>query len=83
MPSSIVDPYLKIQAALAADSVDEVRANAGDHGDAATPAGRRPAFKIGDGGCAADVGDRAGRCARQKFGTLSDADHRPTWTACT
>ena len=46
MPPSIVDPYLKIQTALFGDSLDEVKANAGNIATAATPLGA-PAFKIG------------------------------------
>jgi hypothetical protein len=71
MPASIVDPYLKIQTALAADSVDGVRANAGDLATAVTALGS-PAFKIAT---AATTLTSAGELddARQKFGTLSDA----------
>ena len=71
MPSSIVDPYLKIQTALYGDSVDEVRANAGSIATAASPLGA-PAFKIGTAAVqlssATELTD-----AREKFGTLSDA----------
>ena len=71
MPSSIVDPYLKIQTALYGDSLDEVRANAGNIATAASPLGA-PAFKIGTAAVqlssATELPD-----ARAKFGTLSDA----------
>ena len=71
MPSSIVDPYLKIQTALYGDSVDEVRANAGNLATAATPLGA-PAFKIGTAAVqlasATELAD-----ARERFGTLSNA----------
>jgi hypothetical protein len=71
MPAPIIDPYLKIQSALAADSVDNVRANAGDLATAATALGS-PAFKIAT---AAATLTSAGELddARQKFGLLSDA----------
>lgn len=45
MPSSVVDPYLKIQSALAQDSVEGLRANAGNLATAATALGA-PALKI-------------------------------------
>jgi hypothetical protein len=71
MPSSIVDPYLKIQTALAQDRVDEVRANAGEIATAATALGA-PAMKIDTAAVqlasASELKD-----ARQKFGVLSDA----------
>jgi hypothetical protein len=70
MPSSIVDPYLKIQTSLFGDSLDEVKANAGNIATAATPLGA-PAFKIGTTAlqlsAATELPD-----ARAKFGTLSD-----------
>jgi hypothetical protein len=46
MPSSIVEPYLKIQSALASDSIDEVKSSAGEIATASAPLGA-PAFKIG------------------------------------
>lgn len=71
MPSSIVDPYLKIQTALAQDRVDDIRANAGDIATAATALGA-PAMKIDTAAvqlaAAVELTD-----ARQKFGALSDA----------
>jgi len=71
MPSSVVDPYLKIQTALAEDRIDEVRANAGSVATAATALGA-PAMKIDTAAVqlasATELDD-----ARQKFGVLSDA----------
>jgi hypothetical protein len=71
MPSSIVGPYLKIQTALYNDSVDTVRANAGNIATAATALGS-PAFKIDT---AATQLTSAGELpdAREKFARLSDA----------
>lgn len=71
MPRSIVDPYLKIQAALADDSLDGVKANAGNIATAATALGA-PAMKIDTTAMqlasAAELED-----ARLKFGALSGA----------
>jgi len=71
MSRAVIDPYLKIQAALASDSMDEVKANAGNIATAATALGA-PAMKIDTAAIqlasAADIAD-----ARGKFGTLSDA----------
>ena len=71
MPRSVIDPYLKIQAALADDSMDGVKANAGNLATAATALGA-PAFKIDTTAVqlasAAEIGD-----ARDKFGALSEA----------
>lgn len=71
MPSSIVEPYLHIQAALAHDSIDHVRANAGHIATAASALGA-PAVKIDTAAVqlasATEIAD-----ARDKFGTLSDA----------
>ena len=71
MPSSIVDPYLKIQTALFNDSVDGVRANAGTIATAATALGA-PAVKIDT---AAAQLTSAGELpdAREKFARLSEA----------
>ena len=71
MPSSVVGPYLKIQTSLFNDSVDEVRANAGNIATAATALGA-PAFKIDT---AAAQLTSAGELpdAREKFARLSDA----------
>ena len=71
MSRAIVDPYLKIQTALADDSMDGVKANAGDIATAATALGA-PAMKIDTTALqlasAAEIGD-----ARAKFGALSEA----------
>src|SRR6185436_12728015 len=71
VPQSIVEPYLKISSALAADSIDGVRANAGDLATAATALGA-PAMKIDTSAvqlaAATEIAD-----ARDKFGALSDA----------
>ncbi len=71
MPLSIVEPYLRIHDALAMDSVDGVRQNAGELATAATALGS-PAMKIDTAAvslaAAGDLND-----ARSKFATLSDA----------
>ena len=71
MTPAIVDPYLKIQSALANDSVDELRANAGTIATAATALGA-PAMNIDTTALrlasAVDLDD-----ARTKFGALSEA----------
>jgi len=71
LPRNIVDPYLKIQVALADDSVDGVKANAGEIATAASALGA-PAMKIDTAALqlasAADLED-----ARVKFGALSTA----------
>ena len=71
MPSAIVDPYLKIQSALAEDSVEGVRANAGEIATASSALGA-PAMKIDTAAVqlasAAELED-----ARGKFATLSEA----------
>ena len=71
MSPAIVESYLKIQTALASDSVDGVRANAGNIATAATALGA-PAMRIDTAALqlasAADLPD-----ARTKFGSLSDA----------
>ena len=68
MPSTVVDPYLKIQSALAQDSVEGVRANAGQIATAATALGA-PAMKIDTAAVqlasATELED-----ARSKFATL-------------
>jgi len=71
MPSSIVDPYLKIQVALAQDRIDDVRANAGDVATAATSLGA-PAVKI-DTAAVQLASATQLEDARDKFGVLSDA----------
>jgi hypothetical protein len=71
MPRSIVDPYLKIQSALADDSMDGVKQNAGDIATAASSLGA-PAMKIDTAAvqlaASTELAD-----AREKFGTLSEA----------
>jgi hypothetical protein len=71
MPSSVIDPYLKIQTALAQDRLDDVRASAGEVATAAASLGA-PAMKIDTAAVqlasAGEIED-----ARAKFGTLSDA----------
>jgi membrane fusion protein, copper/silver efflux system len=71
MPSSVVDPYLKIQIALAQDRIDDVRANAGDVAKAASSLGA-PAVKI-DTAAVQLASATALEDARDKFGVLSDA----------
>jgi membrane fusion protein, copper/silver efflux system len=72
MPRSIVDPYLKIQSALADDSMDGVKQHAGEIATAATALGA-PAMRIDTSAVqlAAAADDLAN--AREKFGTLSEA----------
>ncbi|HEX3702883.1 MAG TPA: DUF3347 domain-containing protein [Vicinamibacterales bacterium] len=71
MSRSIIDPYLKIQAALVEDSTDGIRQNAGDIATAATALGA-PAMKIDTAAVQlAAAGELAD--AREKFGTLSEA----------
>ncbi len=71
MPRSIVDPYLKIQSALADDSMDGVTQNAGNIATAASGLGS-PAMKIDMAAVQlTSAGDLAD--ARNKFGRLSEA----------
>jgi hypothetical protein len=71
MSRAVLDPYLKIQAALADDTMDGVKANAGEVATAATALGA-PAMKIDTAALqlasAAEIED-----ARDKFGALSEA----------
>jgi len=71
LSASIVDPYLKIQVALADDSMEGVTANAGQVATAAASLGA-PAVKIDTAAVqlasAAEIDD-----ARTKFATLSEA----------
>jgi hypothetical protein len=71
LPRSIVDPYLRIQEALAADSVDGVRQNAGELATAASALGA-PAMKIDTAAVqlasAGEIED-----ARTKFAVVSEA----------
>jgi hypothetical protein len=71
MPSSIIDPYLSIHDALAVDSLDGVRQNAGEIATAATALGA-PAMKIDTAAVQlAAAGDL--EAARDRYGVLSDA----------
>jgi hypothetical protein len=71
MSRAVLDPYLKIQAALSDDTMDGVKANAGDVATAATALGA-PAMKIDTAAVqlasAVEIED-----AREKYGTLSEA----------
>lgn len=71
MPASIVEPYLRIQTALANDSVDEVRANAGNVATVSAALGA-PAMKI-DMAAVQLASATAIEDAREKFGALSEA----------
>jgi hypothetical protein len=71
MSRAVVDPYLKIDAALASDSIEGVKAHAGEVATAATALG---AFGVAISTSAvqlAAAGDLAD--ARVKFGVLSEA----------
>jgi hypothetical protein len=71
MPKTIIDPYLNIHDALAVDSLDGIRQNAGEIATAATALGA-PAMKIDTAAVQlAAAGDLDG--ARERFGVLSDA----------
>ena len=71
MSRAVVDPYLKIETALAGDSVDGVKANAGDLATAASALGA-PAVPIATSALQlAAAGDLAD--ARVKFAVLSEA----------
>jgi hypothetical protein len=76
MSGAIIDPYLKIQAALADDSLDGVHTNAGVIVTAATALGS-PAMKI-DGAAlqlaaASEAEPPDIKAVRDKFGMLSEA----------
>jgi Cu(I)/Ag(I) efflux system membrane fusion protein len=71
MPPSIVDPYLKISTALATDSIEGVRANAGDLATAATALGA-PAMKIDTAAVQLAAATEVD-AARDRFAALSDA----------
>jgi hypothetical protein len=71
MPASIIDPYLTIHDALAVDSIEGVRQNAGEIATAATALGA-PAMKIDTAAVQlAAAGDL--EAARDRFGALSEA----------
>jgi Cu(I)/Ag(I) efflux system membrane fusion protein len=76
MPSSIIDPYLEIQSALADDRTDGIKASAGTIATAATSLGA-PAMKIDTAAlalsAAAEAADPDIQSVREKFGALSDA----------
>jgi len=71
MSRAVLDPYLKIQAALSNDTMDGVKANAGEVATASAALGA-PAMKIDTAAVqlasAVEIED-----AREKFGTLSEA----------
>jgi hypothetical protein len=71
MARPVIEPYLRIQSALASDRVEGVRADAGAIATAAADLGA-PAVKIGTAAvqlaAASDLAD-----ARGKFGALSEA----------
>ena len=71
MSAGVIDPYLKISAALADDSTDGVKAHAGEIATASTALGA-PAMKIDTAALQlASFGDIED--ARAKFGVLSEA----------
>jgi Cu(I)/Ag(I) efflux system membrane fusion protein len=76
MPASIVDPYLKIQSALADDSVQGVHMAAGELVTAATALGA-PAMRIDTAAISLAAASEAAQPdladIRTKFGTLSEA----------
>ncbi len=76
MPSSIVDPYLEIQAALADDSTENIKANAGNIATAATALGA-PAMKIDTAAlqlsAAAEAAEPDLQAVRERFAALSEA----------
>jgi hypothetical protein len=71
LPAALVDPYLRVQTALAADKIDGVKADAGHIAQAAGSLGAQ-ARPIADAArqleAAADISK-----ARDAFGNLSDA----------
>src|SRR5262245_56562720 len=76
MPASIVDPYLDVQSALAQDSTDNIKANAGNIATAAVGLGAS-AMKINTAAlqlsAAAEAPQPDIQQVRDKFGVLSDA----------
>jgi len=78
MPASIIEPYLAIQEALADDSTDNIKANAGKIATAATSLGGA-AMKIDtsalqlSGSIGATESDTDIKLVRVRFGALSDA----------
>jgi hypothetical protein len=71
MSRAVVDPYLKIDEALASDSLDGVKANAGDVATAASALGAF-AVKIDTAALQLASADEIAD-ARTKFGALSEA----------
>jgi hypothetical protein len=71
MSRAVIDPYLKIQAALADDSMDGVKANAGNIATAATALGA-PAMKIDTTAVQLAAATEIEE-ARDRFGALSEA----------
>jgi len=76
MPASIMEPYLAIQEALAGDSTDQVKANAGNIATAATALGA-PAMKIDTSALqlagSLDAEQPDIKVVRERFGVLSEA----------
>jgi hypothetical protein len=78
MPMSIMEPYLAIQEALAQDSTDNIKANAGKIATASTSLGA-PAMKIDtsalqlSGSIGATEADTDIKVVRERFGALSEA----------
>ena len=71
MSRAVLDPYLKIQAALADDSMDGVTANAGNIATAAAALGA-PAMKIDMAAVQLSSASEI-EAARDRFGALSEA----------
>jgi Cu(I)/Ag(I) efflux system membrane fusion protein len=71
MSRAVIDPYLKIQAALADDSMDGVKANAGNVATAASSLGA-PAMKIDTAAVQLAAATEIDG-AREKFAALSEA----------
>jgi Cu(I)/Ag(I) efflux system membrane fusion protein len=71
MSRAVIDPYLKIQAALASDTMDGVKQNAGEVATAATSLGA-PAMKIDTAAVQLAAATEID-AARDRFGALSDA----------
>ncbi len=71
LSSTIVDPYVKISSALAKDSIEGIRANAGELATAATALGA-PAMRI-DTSAVQLAATTEIEDARTRFGAVSDA----------
>jgi HPt (histidine-containing phosphotransfer) domain-containing protein len=71
MSRAILDPYLKIEAALVEDNIDNIRARAGDIATAATALGA-PAMRI-DTAAVQLAATMDIAAARDRFGALSEA----------